>query len=114
MTDSLDWMVIEELKELLEDSFPLLITRYIDDGKARIEKIATALAAQDTRVVYAEAHGLKGSSRNIGAFKLGDIFDQLETLGHTKNLAAAATIFAAGQTEFAAVCTALAAQVAQA
>lgn len=114
MADSLDWIVIGELKELLEDSFPMLIARFIDDGEVRLEKIAEALAMQDAKVVYAEAHGLKGSSRNIGAFKLGDFFDQLETLAHTKNLAAAATIFAAGQTEFAAVSTALTAHIAPA
>ncbi len=107
MAESLDKAVLEELKELLDDSFPTLIMRYIDDGNLRIEKIADALEAQDASVIYAQAHSLKGSSRNIGAFKVGDIFADLEALGQASNLAGAATIFAAGKTEFSAVCAAL-------
>jgi HPt (histidine-containing phosphotransfer) domain-containing protein len=112
MSESLDLAVINELKELLDESFSILIMRYIEDGQLRIEKIASALDVQDAAVVFAEAHGLKGSSRNIGAFKAGDIFCELETLGKVNNLATAATIFAAGKTEFSAVCTALSAQIA--
>lgn len=77
---------LSELKEILEDEFPLLITTYIDDADARMTRVRLAIAAGDAEQLKAEAHALKGSSRNLGANVVGELFAKMETLGGDANL----------------------------
>ena len=107
MSIVIDQTVLDELKELLAEGFPILVERFADDGEARIQKIEEAIASDDAEVVYAEAHGLKGSCRNVGAGPLADHCAQLEAMGQQQNLADAGVIFAAIQKEFADVNSAL-------
>ena len=107
MKISLDSTVVAELKELLAEGFCVLVERFVEDGQHRIDLIEQAITANDTDVVYNQAHGLKGSARNVGATILAEYFGDLETMGHQGNLSEAGPIVAAGKTEFAAVCQAL-------
>ncbi len=104
MTEAVNLEVLDELKELLDDGFPMLVERFVDDGQERVDKIMLALDEQDSQLLYTEAHGLKGSSRNMGAGPLADICGQLEAMGHADDLASAKTIVAALKTEFSAAC----------
>lgn len=108
MGQSVDLDVLNELKELLEDGFSVLTEKFIEDGQKRVEKIMTAIANEDAVSLYNEAHGLKGSSRNMGAVPLGEICSQLEAMGQNKDLSSSGTIIAALQTEFAAACDVIA------
>ncbi|HEY7774748.1 MAG TPA: Hpt domain-containing protein [Marinagarivorans sp.] len=103
MTEVINSAVIDELKDLLAEGFGVLVDRFIADGQTRINKIEQALAEQDVDVVYAEAHGLKGSCRNVGAEQMADYCGQLEAMGQVQNLAGAEPIFSAVVTNFAAV-----------
>ncbi len=103
----IDAAMIEQLKELLEDRFSELVERFVVDGGARMTLLKTAVSSQDFDVVYAEAHGLKGSSRNVGAGSLGDLCATLEAQGKAANGEGMAPLFAAIEQEFAAVCQAL-------
>ncbi|WP_053981252.1 Hpt domain-containing protein [Marinagarivorans algicola] len=104
MSEAVNLDVLDELKELLDDGFPLLVERFVADGQERVDKILLALEEQNPQLLYTEAHGLKGSSRNIGAGPLADLCGQLEAMGHANDLTAAETIVAALKTEFSAAC----------
>ncbi len=98
MTKTTDDLVnaetLSELKEILDDEFPLLITTFIDDADQRMIRVRSAIAGGDAELVKAEAHALKGSSRNLGAHVVGDLFAKMETLGSDTNLEGAADLLA--------------------
>lgn len=104
MSDAVNKIVLAELKELLEDGFSLLVERFIEDGEARITKIDDAITNQDAETIYGEAHGLKGSSRNVGASLLAEQCAMLEHMGQQNNLADAASTFASVKVEFDLAC----------
>lgn len=99
--------VLTELNELLGEGFCILVERFISDGQSRIDKVQEALLIGNAAVVYEEAHGLKGSSRNVGANILADCCGKLEAMGHAQNLAGAEPILSATVQEFAVVSKAL-------
>lgn len=99
--------MIEQLRELLEDRFDELVDRFVTDGQARVDLLKEASSSLNFDVVYTEAHGLKGSSRNVGADPLGDLCAKLEAQGKAANGEGLEQLFAAIEQEFAAVCTAL-------
>lgn len=99
--------VLAELKDLLDEGFCVLVETFIVDGQSRIDKIQEALLVGNAVVVYEESHGLKGSSRNVGANTLADYCGKLESMGHAQNLAGAEPILSATVEEFAVVSKAL-------
>lgn len=103
----LDAAMLAQLQELLGERFSELVERFIEDGERRITLLRNAIAQPDFDVVHAEAHGLKGSSRNIGANDLGALCDELEQLAKERNASTMPTLFAALEQEFAAVCAEL-------
>lgn len=107
MSKVIDETVVAELKELLADGFPILVERFASDGAERLSKMEQALSGGDANLLYNEAHGLKGSSRNVGAIMLAEHCGELESMGHKQDLAGATAVFAAAQAEFADVNTAL-------
>lgn len=101
MSESVNTAMLDELKELLEEGFLELVNRFLSDGQDRIEKITAAIKANDSESLYIQAHGLKGSSRNMGADTLADICDQLESMGQSCDIDSPRTIVATLETEFA-------------
>ncbi len=106
--DKIDEAMMAQLKDLLEDRFGELIERFMSDSGKRMALLKAAVPVLDYEVLYAEAHGLKGSSRNIGANPLGDACDVLEAIGRNKGGGDVESSFAAIEQEFAAVCEILA------
>lgn len=107
MSAKIDAAMMRDLKDLLGERFTELVERFVQDGNRRMALLRNALPAQDFDVIHAEAHGLKGSSRNIGANLLGDICGALEQDGRDRKPEKLTTLFAALEQEFAAVCTEL-------
>lgn len=70
--------IIESLRELLADDFVQLVSTFIDDGERRLDLISKALVSNDLKTICDEAHGLKGSSQNIGATALAEITEKVE------------------------------------
>lgn len=97
----IDDVMLAQVRELLGSRFGELIERYIHDGQRRVDLLRTAVATHNFNVIYAESHGLKGSSRNIGANLLGDLCDELEICGREQQCEEVATLFAALEQEFA-------------
>lgn len=86
--------VLNELKEILAEDFPLLITTFIEDSAERMQRLNAAVTASDATIVKAEAHALKGSSRNLGANPLGDLLAKMEAIGNAGDLASAPALLA--------------------
>lgn len=103
MTESIDTSMIEELKMLMEEEFPMLIETYVQDCDQRIEGLASALSSSDSGKVRELAHAFKGSSSNLGAQKLADICFELETMGRDDQLAGAPATFETLKAEYQAV-----------
>lgn len=105
--DKVDQAMLAQLQELLADRFSELVERFITDGGKRVDLLREAIPLKDFDVIHAEAHGLKGSSRNIGANILGEVCGQLEQQGRHQSDENLETLFAAVEQEFAAVCDVL-------
>lgn len=104
---SIDAAMMAQLKDLLGERFGELVMRFIEDGERRIGLLRSAVAGRDFVVIHAESHGLKGSSRNIGANTLGGLCGELEQLGKDHCVEGMPTLLAAVEQEFAAVCAEL-------
>ena len=100
---SLDTQMLAELKDLLGDNFNELIDRYTSDSNHRFSLLKAAISSLDFKTIYYEAHGIKGSSRNMGANKLAEICGQLEALGHAQSSDGVTSLFQQAELEFAAV-----------
>lgn len=107
MSAKIDATMMRDLKDLLGERFGELVERFVQDGNRRLTLLRTAVPTRDFDVIYAEAHGLKGSSRNIGANPLGDVCGHLEQAGRERKMDNLATLFAALEQEFAAACVEL-------
>jgi FOG: HPt domain len=99
----LDLTLIEGLRELLEDKFAELIETFKTDSARRIALIASAVPAQDLDVVSQEAHGLKGSCRNLGANSLAAICDQMEQDANAGDASQMEQLLTAIEQQFAAI-----------
>ena len=74
----LDMEQLNELKEVLEDEFQVLINTYLTDAQLRLKLIEEGLDIKNYEQVRLAAHSLKGASANIGALILAQLCEQLE------------------------------------
>ncbi|WP_045860414.1 Hpt domain-containing protein [Teredinibacter purpureus] len=98
----IDLPMLESLRDLLGEKFPELIRTYNEDCAARISRMGIALENHDFVQINHEAHGVKGSSRNMGANSLALLCDQMETKAKVEDAVAMPQIFSAIEQEFAA------------
>ena len=79
--------VIDELLFLGEDEGPAFLTsvleQFLQDAPTHVDRIQQAYHQQNPETLMKVAHTLKGSSRNIGANRLGDTCYQLEQKGRS-------------------------------
>lgn len=94
---------LNELKEILEDDFSLLVSSYLEDAQCRMEKLQSAIESADAAVIKAEAHSLKGSSLNLGAQSLPELCSQLEKCGGEGALQDTPELFSKIKSEFSKV-----------
>lgn len=62
-----------------------MINLYCGNAESGIDEIRAAFKSKDASIVSRRAHNLKGSSANIGAMKLFELFENLEEKVHTEN-----------------------------
>ncbi|MBV1883790.1 MAG: Hpt domain-containing protein [Pseudomonadales bacterium] len=81
MTEHVDMETLQELKEVMEDEFGILIETYLEDSTMRVDALRAALVARDADELRKAAHSFKGSCGNIGAPTLADLCHQVESIG---------------------------------
>ena len=65
---------------------------YVEDVSQRLEKVREAIDGNEWSIIMAEAHHIKGSSGNVGAFQVESLAIQLEKLNHLQDAEAALKI----------------------
>jgi PAS domain S-box-containing protein len=92
----LDPKILNDLKLLDRDGdgsfLREVISAYIEDTERRLGELRTGVAVGDHAAVVRNAHTLKGSSRNIGAERMGKLCESLEPWTGDDPDAAAATL----------------------
>jgi HPt (histidine-containing phosphotransfer) domain-containing protein len=78
----IDTDAIAELKEVMDEEFPLLIETFVNDSVARIKTIQQAVTAADPEAIHRAAHNFKGSASNMAASALTELCGKLEEIGH--------------------------------
>lgn len=91
------------LQELLGDKFSELISTYLNDSQPRLAALAVAFEKNDMTELCHQAHGLKGSSRNLGINPLADLCEEMERQARQGKVENAMQQIAAIEQEFAAV-----------
>lgn len=103
----LDMDVLNELKDVMGEEFPLLIDTFVSDSDQRIITIEQAVQAADPEAIRRTAHSFKGSASNMGAAGLTEFCRQLEALGHEGRSDGADVIYQSLSLEYQAVRAAL-------
>ena len=67
--------------EIGEETLAELLTFFIDEARARLDRIAAHIETGDLSALDGEAHALKGSARTYGLSQLGDLAETVERAG---------------------------------
>lgn len=101
-TPHLDPDMVISLKDILGDNFNSLIGQFQEDGQRRVDALGPAVSQRDYDTINKQAHGLKGSARNLGANVLAEYCDVLELAGRNQQDSELEQTLAAIQQAFAA------------
>ena len=96
----IDTTVLEDIRDLMEDDFPDLVRRFLEDSADLIDQLDQGIARGDADSVYRAAHTLKSSSAALGALALSDRAKHLEALGRSGVLDSAAAEAAEAHVQF--------------
>lgn len=83
VTDPVDLKKMGEHREELGDHFNKIIELYLQDTPPRIEALRSAAESADVHTLSEAAHGLRGSSSNLGTNVLAGLCQVLEEQAHT-------------------------------
>ena len=92
MSDTLviDWAQLLELRELQEPGEPDvvadLIRTFVEDSAVRMGRLREAAAAGSARQVRLEAHAIKGSSSLMGAGRLTELAQVVESAAEAEGV----------------------------
>jgi HPt (histidine-containing phosphotransfer) domain-containing protein len=93
-----EWSLPSSLSELQQvdevDVIKELLSLFRTDTIVRLQSLSDALSHQDYARVKKEAHGIKGSSGQLGAASMAVLCQRIESLA-TENMAADLTILTA-------------------
>lgn len=110
--EAIDWRRIESLKPFDEDGSMVAgaIAAFFADAPARIEAIRAAHGAGDAAGLEAASHALRGTAANIGAARLQELSQAIESLAREGRLEGAGKPIGGLAKALAAARTALAAE----
>lgn len=78
---SVDFEVISQLRDVMDDEFVDLVRTYLDGVPKDLERLREALATQCSESIVSRSHALKGSSANLGILRFSQLCRELEILG---------------------------------
>jgi HPt (histidine-containing phosphotransfer) domain-containing protein len=88
--------VVAQLKQLAcprkPQFFSDLVKRYAADSEKYLNKLHVAIQESDSEALGEQAHALKGSSRTVGAVRVGEICAELEAIGKGGTVEGAAAL----------------------
>lgn len=75
-----DSSVLSALQDVMESEYPTLLDVFLEDSEQRVAQLrqARCAVAPDLQALSLNAHSFKGSSANMGAFRLSELCRQLE------------------------------------
>ena len=73
----LDPTVLSDLQEVMEGEYPKLLDTFLHDSQERVT--ALRKARDDAKALGRIAHSFKGSSGNLGALRLAQLCERLES-----------------------------------
>ena len=94
---------IQELKDIMEEGFNVLVLTYLQDSETKISVLKDAIKSSKSEQVAEVAHSLKGSSANIFAEALSALFKKVEDSGRSDTLQDVPYVFEKIEEEFSQV-----------
>ena len=116
-SDVIDRQVLEQLRKVITNGKPELLTRvvklYLTESPKLIQRLKQAAGAADAPAIANSAHSLKSSSANVGAMALSRYCADIEASARRADTEEARRILARIESEHDSVQNALAAEVEQ-
>ncbi|CAI8739100.1 histidine phosphotransfer protein HptB [Pseudomonas sp. IT-347P] len=101
MTDThIDREVLSVLREVMEEGYPELLDTFLADSENRLHELQKA---SDAKALSEAAHSFKGSASNMGAVRLAELCQELESGAKIKSPSDIARLVADITGEFAEV-----------
>lgn len=92
--------VLDTLREVMEDGYTELLETFLADSQSRLHELQDSTSAKALSDV---AHSFKGSASNMGAVRLAELCQDLESNAKDKSPEALAQLVADIHSEFAEV-----------
>ena len=91
----IDPTTFDDLKAAMgEDFIPELVSTYLEETKALIQKLHEALSANQVEDFRRAAHSIKSSSASLGALEFSALAKELEFIGKAGDLSQAGDLLA--------------------
>ena len=74
--------IFQDMQELMEDDFSLLLQTFLEDTPALLEQINGAVKPDQAAQLSAAAHQLKSTCASLGFTALEQLANQLEAIGN--------------------------------
>ena len=103
LSKHIDMVALNELKDVMEEEFPILLETFIEDSQLRLEDMRKAVENAESDDLLRSAHSFKGSCGNIGAFHLSELCKQAEDMGRSAKLDQAKDLMLGIETEYACI-----------
>lgn len=101
MTDKhVDRETLSVLREVMEEGYPELLDTFLADSESHLVELRKTA---DAKVLSEVAHSFKGSASNMGALRLAELCQELESDAKDKSPAQIAKLVAEISSEFAQV-----------
>lgn len=92
--------MLDDLQEVMEDEYPVLLETFLDDAEDRLRQLRQP---KDAEHLMETAHSFKGSSSNMGAQRLAELCNELEQRAKVASLADLTQLVSEIGTEFSIV-----------
>ena len=79
MSETLNADLIGELRDIMEEEFPSLLETFVSESARQYLDVRNAFQTGEMEVLRRAAHSLKGSCGNIGAERLKDTCEVIES-----------------------------------